>query len=122
MAGATRGVRVAQRLAASPECAWGGAALTDSGESPELRGAGVPTEIGVVAVLVYRVGTSFFAVALGVVAFWLSRQRLARIMRPHAPHNHPGEFAHFDQIAHECRQFFDLGDDIFAQPGHLLVG
>ena len=69
----------------------------------ELRGAGVPTEIGVVAVLVYRVGTSFFAVALGVVAFAVSRPRLARIMRQHAP-DHTGEIAHFDEIAHEYEE------------------
>jgi SAM-dependent methyltransferase len=69
----------------------------------ELRGAGVPTEIGVVAVLVYRVGTSFFAVVLGVVAFLLSRRRLARIMRQRAP-DHPGEIAHFDEIAHQYEE------------------
>ena len=44
----------------------------------ELMAAGVAAEVGVVAVLVYRVGTSFFAVALGAVAFFVSRGRLAR--------------------------------------------
>ena len=77
-----------------------GVSVTGSTMIGELRGAGVPTEIGVVAVLVYRVGTSFFAVALGVVAFAVSRPRLARIMRQHAP-DHTGEIAHFDEIAHE---------------------
>jgi SAM-dependent methyltransferase len=80
-----------------------GVSVTGSTMIGELRGAGVPTDIGVVAVLAYRVGTSFFAVALGVVAFWLSRQRLARIMRPRAA-DHDGEIAHFDQIAHEYEE------------------
>jgi SAM-dependent methyltransferase len=80
-----------------------GVSVTGSTMIGELRGAGVPTEIGVIAVLVYRVGTSFFAVVLGVVAFLLARPRLARIMRQRAP-DHPGDIAHFDEIAHEYEE------------------
>lgn len=80
-----------------------GVSITGSTMIGELRSAGVPTEIGVVAVLVYRVGTSFYAVALGVVAFLLSRQRLARIMHQRSAH-HAGELAHFDEIAHQYEE------------------
>jgi SAM-dependent methyltransferase len=70
-----------------------GVSVTGSTMIGELRAAGVATDVGVIAVLVYRVGTSFFAVALGVAAFLFSRERLARIMRQRV-------FDHFDEIAH----------------------
>jgi SAM-dependent methyltransferase len=74
-----------------------GVSITGSTMIGELLAAGVGAEIGVVAVLVYRVGTSFFAVLLGVAAFLFSRARLARIMRQRA-------FDHFDEIAHEYEE------------------
>jgi ubiquinone/menaquinone biosynthesis C-methylase UbiE len=70
-----------------------GVSVTGSTMIEELLSAGVAAEIGIIGVLVYRVGTSFFAVALGVAAFLFSRRRLGRIMR-----HHPVD--HFDEIAH----------------------
>ena len=71
-----------------------GVSITGSTMIGELLSRGVAAPIGVVGVLVYRVGTSFYAVLLGVAAFLFSRERLARIMRHQA-------FDHFDEIAHE---------------------
>ncbi len=70
-----------------------GVSVTGSTMIEELLSAGVAAEVGIVGVLVYRVGTSFFAVALGVAAFLFSRRRLGRIMRHKA-------IDHFDEIAH----------------------
>ena len=74
-----------------------GVSITGSTMIEELLSSGVPAEIGVVGVLVYRIGTAFYAVFLGVAAFLFSRPRLARIMR-REPLGH-GDF-HFDEIAH----------------------
>ena len=73
-----------------------GVSITGSTMIEELLSGGVAAEVGIVGVLVYRIGTSFFAVALGVAAFLFSRQRLARIMR----HKSQDKFDHFDEIAH----------------------
>jgi ubiquinone/menaquinone biosynthesis C-methylase UbiE len=70
-----------------------GVSVTGSTMIEELLSAGVAAEVGIIGVLVYRVGTSFYAVALGVAAFLFSRQRLARIMRHKT-------IDHFDEIAH----------------------
>ncbi len=77
-----------------------GVSVTGSTMIEELLSAGVAAEVGIVGVLVYRVGTSFYAVALGVAAFLFSRQRLGRIMRHHAHH----EITHFDEIAHDYEE------------------
>jgi ubiquinone/menaquinone biosynthesis C-methylase UbiE len=74
-----------------------GVSITGSTMIEELLSAGVPVGIGVVSVLVHRVGTAFYAVILGVAAFLFSRQRLARIMLRH-PLDH--DDFHFDEIAH----------------------
>ena len=73
-----------------------GVSVTGSTIIEELLSAGVAAEVGIIGVLVYRIGTSFFAVALGVAAFLFSRARLGRIMR-HRAHD---KFDHFDEIAH----------------------
>jgi SAM-dependent methyltransferase len=70
-----------------------GVSVTGSTMIEELLSGGVAADIGIIGVLVYRVGTSFYAVALGVAAFLFSRRRLGRIMRHHA-------IDHFDEIAH----------------------
>jgi SAM-dependent methyltransferase len=70
-----------------------GVSVTGSTMIEELLSGGVAAEVGIIGVLVYRVGTSFYAVALGVAAFLFSRRRLGRIMRHHA-------IDHFDEIAH----------------------
>jgi SAM-dependent methyltransferase len=72
-----------------------GVSVTGSTMIEELLSAGVAAEVGIVGVLVYRVGTSFYAVALGVAAFLFSRRRLARIMR-----NRADDPFHFDEVAH----------------------
>ena len=77
-----------------------GVSITGSTMIEELLSGGVAVEVGIIGVLVYRIGTSFYAVALGVAAFLFSRQRLGRIMRRHAQH----EIAHFDEIAHEYEE------------------
>lgn len=74
-----------------------GVSITGSTMIKELLSAGVPAGVGVVGVLVYRVGTAFYAVFLGVAAFLFSRPRLARIMR-RRPLDHDN--FHFDEIAH----------------------
>src|SRR5215831_13265367 len=52
-----------------------GVSVTGSTMIEELLSGGVAAEVGIIAVLVYRVGTSFYAVALGAAAFLFSRQR-----------------------------------------------
>jgi SAM-dependent methyltransferase len=74
-----------------------GVSVTGSTMIEELLTAGVAAEVGIVGVLVYRIGTSFFAVALGVAAFLFSRRRLARIMRHRPQGDDP---FHFDEVAH----------------------
>jgi SAM-dependent methyltransferase len=81
-----------------------GVSVTGSTMIRELMTAGVTAEVGVVAVLVYRVGTSFFAVVLGAAAFFVSRGRLARIMRQHAHRDGHDHEDHFDVIAHEYEE------------------
>ncbi len=70
-----------------------GVSVTGSTMIEELLSGGVAVEVGIIGVLVYRVGTSFYAVALGVAAFLFSRARLGRIMRRTT-------VDHFDEIAH----------------------
>src|SRR4029077_15649699 len=74
-----------------------GVSVTGSTMIEELLTAGVAAEVGIVGVLVYRIGTSFYAVALCVAAFLFSRRRLARIMRHHPQRDDP---FHFDEVAH----------------------
>jgi SAM-dependent methyltransferase len=63
----------------------------------ELLSGGVPAAVGVLGILVHRIGTSFFAVLLGVASFLFLRPQLADIMR-----NRAGD--HFDDIAHEYEE------------------
>jgi ubiquinone/menaquinone biosynthesis C-methylase UbiE len=58
----------------------------------ELHAAGVALDVGVLAVLVHRIGTAWYAVFLGVASFLFWRRRLAGIVRDEAPD-------HFDDIA-----------------------
>jgi ubiquinone/menaquinone biosynthesis C-methylase UbiE len=59
-----------------------------------VRAAGLSVELSVLAVLVYRSGTAFYAVLVGVASLVFWRRRLASIIR-----NRPAE--HFDAIAAE---------------------
>ena len=68
-----------------------GVSVTGSTMIRELIGAGVSARTAVQGVLVYRLGTAFYAVVLGVVSFLVWRHRLANIMRTGA--------GHFDDIA-----------------------
>jgi ubiquinone/menaquinone biosynthesis C-methylase UbiE len=68
-----------------------GVAVTGSTMIRELTVAGVSVDTSVAAVMVYRLGTAFYAVALGLTSFVVWRHRLASIMRTGA--------GHFDDIA-----------------------
>jgi ubiquinone/menaquinone biosynthesis C-methylase UbiE len=94
-----------------------GVSVTGSTMIEELLSAGVAAEVGVVGVLVYRVGTSFFAVALGVAAFLFSRPRLGRIMRHKEVH-------HFDEIAHAYEEEIPkhIRDRLLAKKTSLIQG
>ncbi len=60
----------------------------------KLVESGVSTTTGVIAILVYRSGTAWFAVLLGMFCLVLFRKRLLRLIRGEAE-------AHFDEIADE---------------------
>lgn len=69
-----------------------GVSVTGSTMIHELTLAGVPAHTGVLAILVYRAGTAWFAVVLGLAALVVFRRRLARLIRGETE-------AHFDEIA-----------------------
>lgn len=71
-----------------------GVSVTGSTMIHALTAAGVPAQTGVLAILVYRAGTAWFAVVLGLAALVAFRQRLARMIRGKAG-------VHFDEIAAE---------------------
>jgi len=71
-----------------------GVSVTGSTMIHELTLAGVPEPTGVLAILVYRAGTAWFAVVLGLAALVAFRRRLARMIRGQTE-------AHFDAIAGE---------------------
>jgi ubiquinone/menaquinone biosynthesis C-methylase UbiE/uncharacterized membrane protein YbhN (UPF0104 family) len=74
-----------------------GVSITGSTMIAELEHAGVPAGAAVLSVLVHRIGTSWFALALGIASFLVSRRRLVSVMR--------GTTAgHFDEIAHEYEE------------------
>lgn len=73
-----------------------GVSIIGSTMIEELWSDGVPVEVGMVGVLVYRVGTAFYAVFLGIATFLFSRPRLARILRRRPPDQ---DDFHFDEIA-----------------------
>jgi SAM-dependent methyltransferase len=74
-----------------------GVSIAGSTMIEELLAAGVAANVGVLAILISRIGTSWFAVFLGLAAFLLWRARLAGIMRD-------GGSDHFDLIAHEYEE------------------
>lgn len=69
-----------------------GVSVTGSTMIRELTSAGVPEQTGVLAILVYRAGTAWFAVVLGLAALVAFRSRLARLLRGESA-------AHFDELA-----------------------
>lgn len=71
-----------------------GVFVTGSTMIRELMQAGVSTQNGVLAILVYRAGTAWFAVGLGLVSLVIFRRRLLRMVRGEAE-------VHFDEIASE---------------------
>ena len=71
-----------------------GVSITGSTMIKQLVAAGVAPDVGVLVILVHRIGTAWYAVFLGVASFVLWRRRLANIMRGSAP-------GHFDEIALE---------------------
>jgi SAM-dependent methyltransferase len=58
-----------------------GVFITGSTMIEELLAGGVAAQVGVLSVLVYRIGTAWYAVSLGVASFFFFRRRLAALMR-----------------------------------------
>lgn len=71
-----------------------GVFVTGSAMIESLLDSGVGRTTGVVAILVYRTGTAWFAVFLGLFCMILFRKRLLRLIRGEAE-------SHFDEIADE---------------------
>ncbi len=71
-----------------------GVYVTGSTMIGELLDAGVPRSTGVLSILVYRSGTAWYAVLLGLFSLVLFRRRLLAMVRGDAE-------AHFDEIAGE---------------------
>jgi len=74
-----------------------GVYVTGSTMIAGLVQAGVPHATGVLSILVYRSGTAWYAVLLGMVALVLFRRRLLSMVRSETE-------AHFDEIAHEYEE------------------
>lgn len=74
-----------------------GVFVTGSTMIMELTSHGVPTDSGILTVLVYRAGTAWFAVVLGVVSLFFFRKRLANLIRRDADE-------HFDEIADDYQE------------------
>lgn len=70
-----------------------GVSITGSTMINELVVSGVAAEAAVLAILVHRLGTAWYAVALGLASFLLWRRRLGAMLRRNGP-------GHFDDIAH----------------------
>jgi 2-polyprenyl-3-methyl-5-hydroxy-6-metoxy-1,4-benzoquinol methylase len=70
-----------------------GTGVTGSAMIVALEDAGLHNDAAVVMVAVFRAGTAWYAVALGLVTFLRSRRKLAAFMRP------PRTDDHFDEIA-----------------------
>jgi 2-polyprenyl-3-methyl-5-hydroxy-6-metoxy-1,4-benzoquinol methylase len=81
-----------------------GTGVTGSAMIVALDRAGVQNDLAVATVAVFRAGTAWYAVALGVATFLRSRRKVAAFRREPADQNH------FDQIAS------DYGRQI---PGHI---
>ncbi len=71
-----------------------GVFVTGSTMITELTALGVAPAVGITIVLLYRAGTSWFAVILGLVALWRFRRRLRALLSDSG-----GD--HFDEIASE---------------------
>jgi 2-polyprenyl-3-methyl-5-hydroxy-6-metoxy-1,4-benzoquinol methylase len=70
-----------------------GTGVTGSAMIVALDNVGMPNDLAVAAVAVFRAGTAWYAVALGLATFLRSRRKVAAFRREPAPNNH------FDQIA-----------------------
>ena len=94
-----------------------GVSITGSTMIKQLVAAGVAPDVGVLAILVHRIGTAWYAVFLGVAAFVFWRRRLANIMRGGAP-------GHFDEIAHEYEEQIPkhVRDRLLAKKIGLIEG
>jgi SAM-dependent methyltransferase/uncharacterized membrane protein YbhN (UPF0104 family) len=94
-----------------------GVSITGSTMIKELVAAGVAPDVGVLAILVHRIGTAWYAVFLGVAAFVFWRRRLANILRGGAP-------GHFDEIAHEYEEQIPkhVRDQLLAKKIGLIEG
>jgi SAM-dependent methyltransferase len=71
-----------------------GISVTGSVMITTLTAAGVPSPEAVLAVLVVRSGTAWYAVGIGLVALAAFRERLVRLVRGHSS-------AHFDELSPE---------------------
>lgn len=69
-----------------------GVFVTGSTMITDLARLGVPADVAILAILVYRAGTAWFAVALGLVAIGVFRARLASLLRGSTEQ-------HFDELA-----------------------
>jgi len=74
-----------------------GVSITGSTMIKQLVAAGVASDVGVLVILIHRIGTAWYAVFLGLASFAFWRRRLANIMRGSVP-------GHFDEIAHEYEE------------------
>ena len=71
-----------------------GVSVTGSTMIEELLSSGVARQVGVLAILIHRIGTAWYAVLLGLSCLFIWRRRLAALVRG-------GESSgHFDEIAH----------------------
>ncbi len=70
-----------------------GTGVTGSAMIVALEDAGLHNDLAVVMVAVFRAGTAWYAVALGVTTLLRSRRKLGAFVRP------PARADHFDQIA-----------------------
>jgi SAM-dependent methyltransferase len=71
-----------------------GVSVTGSTMIEELLAAGVARQVGVLAILIYRIGTAWYAVLLGLACLFIWRRRLAALIRS------SDGASHFDEIAH----------------------
>ena len=94
-----------------------GVSVTGSTMIKQLVAAGVAPDVGVLVILVHRIGTAWYAVFLGVASFLFWRRRLANIMRGSAP-------GHFDEIAHAYEEQIPkhVRDRLLAKKIGLIEG